>query len=127
MPTKKLFTDLDQVEKGDEFYIHVLGEVLAYRVDTVDVVKPTQVESLGIQQGKDLCTLVTCTPYAVNTHRMLVTGHRVPYVAPEEAEPALWWLAAFSPQTLALAGVFTLVVLVALAMLVKRMRGREKE
>ena len=127
LPSSKLFTDLDQLVKGDEFHLHVLGEVLAYRVDRVQVVEPTEVGSLGIQPGKDLCTLVTCTPYAVNTHRLLVTGHRVPYVPPDEAEPPIWWLAAFSPQTLALAAVFTAVVLAAFAVLVRRMRGREKE
>ena len=127
LPSKKLFTDLDQVERGDEFYIHVLGEVLAYQVDNIQVVRPEQVESLAIRPGEDLCTLVTCTPYAVNTHRMLVTGHRVPYVPPDRAEPAIWWLAAFSPQTLALAGAFTCVVLIAFALLVKRLKGRGKK
>ena len=126
LPTNKLFTDLDQVEKGDEFYIHVLGEVLAYKVDTIQVVKPAEVDSLAIQPGQDLCTLVTCTPYAVNTHRMLVTGHRVPYVEPDEVQPVTWLLAAFSPQTLALAGAFTLAVIVAFAVLVRRLTRRDR-
>ena len=127
LPSKKLFTDLDQLQEGDEFYLHVMGEDLAYRIEDIRVVKPEQVESLAIQPGRDLCTLVTCTPYAVNTHRLLLTGHRVPYVAPDEAQSPFWWLAAFSPQTLALAGAFTIVVIAAFALLVKRMRGREKE
>lgn len=124
LPSKKLFTDLDQLAEGDEFFIHVLGEALAYQVDDVRVVKPEQVETLAIRPGEDLCTLVTCTPYAVNTHRLLVTGHRVPYVAPTQAQPAAWWLAAFSPQTLALAAVFTLAVAAAFAVLVRRMKGK---
>jgi len=126
LPSKKLFTDLDQLERGDLVNVHVVGHDLSYKVDTITVVKPEQVDSLAIQPGKDLLTLVTCTPYAVNTHRLLVTGHRVPYVPPEDGEPALWWLAAFSPQTLALAGAFTLVVLGGFYVLMRRMRGRDR-
>lgn len=79
----KLFSDLDQLQTGDVFYIHVLGEVLAYQVYDINTVLPHKTELLQIQTGKDLSTLVTCTPFAVNTHRLLVTGERIPY---EEAE-----------------------------------------
>lgn len=79
----KLFSDLDQLQSGDVFYIHVLGEVLAYQVFDINTVLPHKTELLQIQTGKDLSTLVTCTPFAVNTHRLLVTGERIPY---EEAE-----------------------------------------
>lgn len=79
LPSAKLFTDLDLVEKGDVFYIHVLDEILAYKVDQILVVEPDETESLGIEEGKDYVTLVTCTPYAVNSHRILVRGHRIPY------------------------------------------------
>lgn len=79
----KLFSDLDQLQSGDVFYIHVLGEVLAYQVFDINTVLPHKTELLQIQTGKDLSTLVTCTPFAVNTHRLLVTGVRIPY---EEAE-----------------------------------------
>lgn len=79
----KLFSDLDQLQSGDVFYIHVLGEVLAYQVFDINTVLPHKTELLRIQTGKDLSTLVTCTPFAVNTHRLLVTGERIPY---EEAE-----------------------------------------
>ena len=72
-------TDLDQVKVGDQFYIHVLNEVLAYEVDQILTVLPEETDSLAIDENKDLATLVTCTPYAVNTHRLLVRGHRVPY------------------------------------------------
>ena len=87
MASSKLFSDIDQLEKGDIFYIHVLGEVLAYEVDAINTVLPTDTSLLQIEDGKDLVTLVTCTPFGVNTHRLLVRGHRVPYV-PEQEAPA---------------------------------------
>ena len=88
MASAKLFSDIDQLEKGDIFYIHVLGEVLAYEVDAINTVLPTDTSLLQIEEGKDLVTLVTCTPFGVNTHRLLVRGHRVPYVPEQEAETA---------------------------------------
>ena len=88
MASSKLFSDIDQLEKGDTFYIHVLGEVLAYEVDNINTVLPTDTSLLQIEDGKDLVTLVTCTPFGVNTHRLLVRGHRVPYVPEQEAETA---------------------------------------
>ena len=90
LPSAKLFTDLDQMVVGDQFYIHVLDEHLAYEVDQINVVLPEEVSLLDIVPGEDLATLVTCTPYGVNTHRMLVRGHRVPYVPPEEPTKTLW-------------------------------------
>ena len=88
MASAKLFSDIDQLEKGDTFYIHVLGEVLAYEVDNINTVLPTDTSLLQIEDGKDLVTLVTCTPFGVNTHRLLVRGHRVPYVPEQKAETA---------------------------------------
>lgn len=76
---KKLFTDLDQLENGDIFYIHVLGEILAYQVDQIRVILPEETEDLKINAQEDYVTLVTCTPYGINTHRLLVRGTRVPY------------------------------------------------
>ena len=86
MASSKLFSDIDQLAEGDMFYIHVLGEVLAYEVDTINTVLPTDTSLLQIQEGKDYVTLVTCTPFAINTHRLLVRGHRVPYVPVQIAE-----------------------------------------
>lgn len=80
MASAKLFTDIDQLVKGDVFYIHVLGEVLAYEVDQIATVLPSDTSLLQIEDGQDLVTLVTCTPFGVNTHRLLVRGHRVAYV-----------------------------------------------
>ena len=84
----KLFSDIDQLAVGDMFYIHVLGEVLAYKVDAIHTVLPTDTHLLQIEDGKDYVTLVTCTPFGVNTHRLLVRGHRVPYTPEQEAEAA---------------------------------------
>ena len=81
LPSAKLFTDLPKLEKGDQFYIEINGETLAYEVFTEEVVEPTETESLLVKKGDDLVTLLTCTPYMVNSHRLLVTGKRVPYVA----------------------------------------------
>lgn len=79
VPGMMLFTDLHKMEKGDCFYIKVLDEVLKYEVDDINVILPSETEYFKIQQGRDIVTLVTCTPYGVNTHRLLVTGSRVPY------------------------------------------------
>ena len=87
MASSKLFSDIDQLAVGDVFYIHVLGEVLAYQVDNIATVLPTDTSLLQIEEGKEFVTLVTCTPFGVNTHRLLVRGQRVPYV-PEQEAPA---------------------------------------
>lgn len=79
MSNATLFDHLTQVKVGDMMYVDVYGQTLAYQVDTITVVLPTQTDDLRVVPGKDLLTLFTCTPYAVNTHRLLVTGHRVPY------------------------------------------------
>ena len=85
LASSKLFSDIDQLTEGDAFYIHVLGEVLAYRVDAIHTVLPADTSLLKIADGKDYVTLVTCTPFGVNTHRLLMRGHRVPYVPEQEA------------------------------------------
>ena len=89
LPSARLFTDIDQLEKGDKFYIHVLDETLAYQVDQIlDMVDKDDTETLEkalqIEEGKDQVTLFTCTPYGVNSHRLLVRGTRVPYEGEEE-------------------------------------------
>ena len=83
MATQKMFTDLEQLSVGDVFYLHILDEILAYQVDRIKTVLPHDTSLLGITSGRDYCTLVTCTPYGVNTHRLLVRGTRIAY---EEAE-----------------------------------------
>lgn len=77
LPSAKLFTNLDKLTEGDTFVLRVLDEVLTYEVDQILIVEPHEIDALRIVPGEDLCTLVTCTPYGVNTHRLLVRGHRV--------------------------------------------------
>ncbi len=77
LPSARLFTDIDQLSEGDIFLLHVLDEMLTYEVDQIRVVEPDDVSLLAIEEGKDLCTLVTCTPYGINSHRLLVRGHRI--------------------------------------------------
>lgn len=86
LPSASLFTDLDQLKEGDHFLIHVLNETLCYEVDKISVVKPEDTSALAVEDGQDLVTLLTCTPYGVNTERLLVRGHRVPYVEEEVKE-----------------------------------------
>ena len=81
LPSARLFTDLDKVMVGDVFMLHVLDETLTYEVDQIRIVEPDETDELLLQEGKDLCTLVTCTPYGVNSHRLLVRGHRVENLA----------------------------------------------
>ena len=88
MASAKLFSDIDQLGKGDAFYIHVLGDTLAYEVDSINTVVPTDTSLLQIEEGKDLVTLVTCTPFGINTHRLLVRGRRVPYTPKQEVAAA---------------------------------------
>jgi sortase A len=83
LPTASLFTDLDQMEIGDQFFVTILDQNLAYEVDQILTVLPTETQELAIVSGQDYMTLVTCTPYGINSHRLLVRGHRVPYT-PEE-------------------------------------------
>ena len=79
LPSASLFTDLDQLEDGDHFLICVLDQTLCYEVDQIHIVEPENTSDLAVEPGQDLVTLLTCTPYAVNTKRLLVRGHRVPY------------------------------------------------
>ena len=85
MARDRMFTDLEDVEEGDVFYIHILNEVLAYRVFDIQVVLPEEVELLTISRGRDLVSLVTCTPFGINSHRLIVTGERIPYDAEDES------------------------------------------
>ncbi len=84
LPSARMFTDVDKLDIGDTFQLHVLGDTVAYQIDQIVTVLPTEIEELYIHEGEDLCTLMTCTPYGINTHRLLIRGHRIPYVAEEE-------------------------------------------
>jgi sortase A len=124
LPSAKLFTDLDKLENGDLFYIYILGETLAYEVDQVLVVEPSQVDALKITPGQGYVTLLTCTPYGVNSHRLLVRGHRTEVVneTPEDngarnngTDIDLWVIIPLA-----------LVILLLLAFAVYRMTIRKK-
>lgn len=122
LPSAVLFTDLDKLEIGDEFYLHVLDEILAYKVDQIKVVEPNESGDLEIIDGKDYCTLVTCTPYAINSHRLLVRGERTEYKGEQDKQTknqmqtgALtkrivdvwpWLLGAFLVEVLIESGIF---------------------
>ena len=132
LPSAALFTDLDQLEAGDHFLIRVLDETLCYEVDQIETVEPDDTSALAVEEGEDLVTLLTCTPYGVNSHRLLVRGHRVPYeetVVAEEETP----LAAVSVHTNYLLWVFvglgvTALFILALYLLDRRARtARQKE
>lgn len=89
LPSAALFTDLDKMKEGDHFLLHILKETLCYEVDQISIVEPEDTKALAVEDGMDLVTLVTCTPYGVNSHRMLVRGHRVPYDPQELADENL--------------------------------------
>ena len=128
LPSAKLFTDLNLLKKGDHFFLHVLDETLAYEVDQILTVEPDQTESLAIDRSKDYVTLATCTPYAVNTQRLLVRGHRVPYTdevyRSEEAQPVRQDKTRLLIQLLcAAAGVAIAAVIVRIVTLIENRRG----
>ncbi|QRO81885.1 class C sortase [Corynebacterium glucuronolyticum] len=117
-----LFDHLDKVKVGDKVFLTVFGEQLAYEVDAIDVVLPTEISSLQPEDGKDLLTLITCTPYGINSHRLLVRAHRIP-LDPQEADEAFqsqsnwqWWM------TLVVA-----IILIALLLLALRRRKNDKK
>ena len=91
LPSSKLFTDIDRLKKGDTFQIVVLDKTLTYQVNDIRTVLPDELDSLQIVQGEDLCTLVTCTPYGINTHRLLVTGKRIPNPKKTAKAPSSLW------------------------------------
>ena len=121
----KLFTDLVELEIGDGFYIHTLDQILAYRVDNILTVEPEDVGTLSTVAGKDYVTLVTCTPYGVNSHRLLVRGVRVDY-SPEEIQQAIADTdTVISKETvMLLAGAALLILLIITILLVTRMKKR---
>ena len=117
LPNAKLFTDLDQMEKGDIFILHILGKNLAYKVDQIKTVLPDETSDLDIVEGEDHVTLVTCTPYAVNTHRLLVRGIRTKYVEKEVTkndETIPQKLAVVDPKRVLAGGAAALVILILL-------------
>lgn len=128
LPSAKLFTDLDQMKKGDIFILHILGKNLAYKVDQIRTVLPEEIGELDIVEGEDHVTLVTCTPYSVNTHRLLVRGIRTKYVEGEirNDETISQRLAATDPKKVLAGGFAVLVVLILLIYLSVRYRDKKR-
>lgn len=127
LPGEVLLTDLNQLKAGDVFYLRVLGEVLAYQVDQIRVTLPEDTSDLRIQEGKDYCTLLTCTPYGINDHRLLVRGTRIPYEEAQKVqrEDQLAFHLSFT-QLVCLIGSGILIAMFLLAALIVR-RGRKKD
>ena len=123
LSSAELFTRLDEMRKGDIFFIQVLNKTMAYEVDDIRVILPEQTDQLKIREGRDEVTLVTCTPYNINTHRLLVTGHRIPYKKGMEDNihrkiPSL--------RELVFMGVRVLIVVLILFILIRSVRDRRK-
>lgn len=89
IPSSRLFRDLDKLEEGDRFYIHNIDKVLAYQIDSIKIVLPWETESINIDENEDYATLVTCEPYMINTHRLLVRGKRIAYLEEKEEKEAI--------------------------------------
>lgn len=125
LPSAKLFTDLDQLREGDLFMLHVLDETLTYEVDQILIVEPDETDDLLIQEGKDLCTLVTCTPYGINSHRLLVRGHRVSNV--EQAEEVRVTADAVQIEPLIVAPIVAVPLLIAMFILLLVLDGSNQK
>lgn len=127
LPSARLFTDLDKLVEGDLFLIRVLDEVLTYEVDRIEIVKPHQMNALLIEKGEDLCTLVTCTPYGINTHRLLVRGHRIENIEESHAVRATADALLIDPlivaPVVAAPILLVLLILLLLPMEIKLLRG----
>lgn len=138
LPNAELFTNIVDLVEGDIFYIHSLAGILAYQIESIETVLPYETESLRIQEGRDLVTLITCTPYMINTHRILITGTRIPYEAPQkeqiktpvsrkiiehvvEQEQSIWTYIA------GIALAFILIILLILFIKRKRRGGKQDE
>ena len=126
LPSARLFTDLDQLEKGDTFLLRVLDEVLTYEVDQIRIVLPHQTEDLMIQEGQDLCTLTTCTPYGINTHRMLVRGHRIETEEPKAARRVTADAIQIEPVIVAPFVAAPILILLLIALLFPKPRNRKE-
>lgn len=125
LPSATLFTDLDQLSDGCVFYIHILDEALAYKVDQIKVVEPEDTDDLTIVKGKDFVTLVTCTPYGINTQRLLVRGTRIAYVS--EHKPIQMQLELVSEVVIVPTVLICIVVLPIVLLIRKKKRGNHEK
>ena len=123
LPSAKLFTHLDKVREGDLFMLRILDEVLTYEVDQILIVEPHEVDSLMISEGEDLCTMFTCTPYGINTHRLLVRGHRVDNLEEKEIRHVVSEAILIEPAVVApMVAIPILIVLFIWLMIPKKKR-----
>lgn len=131
LSNKKLFTDLTELVEGDIFLLNIMGEKLAYKVDQIKVVLPTELDDLYVTNGKDYCTLITCTPYGVNTHRLLVRGERTDYEEvtsdPElmEAKVTSNWMREY--RRAIMISVSALLIMIIIACIKRKITGRQKQ
>ena len=128
LPSARLFTDLDKLKVGDVFMLHVLNEILTYEIDQILIVEPQDTDPLLIEPGKDLCTMITCTPYGINSHRMLVRGHRIE--SQEEAKVIRITADAVRIEPLMVAPIVAvpiLLVLLIILLLPKQKKGSLQE
>ncbi len=125
LPSAELFTDLDKLEEGSHFYLTILNETLAYEVDKITTVESDETESLHVTEGEDYVTLVTCTPYGVNTHRLLVRGHRIEYTGKDDVDSSLLDIFRTSPtlllRILSILAALEIVILI-IRLIVRRKR-----
>ena len=133
LPSAQLFTRLDEMEEGDVFYLHILDRILAYEVDQITVIEPEELSSLAPEADKDLVTLLTCTPYAVNTHRLLVRGTRVPYEEAYEKQKLReietgHWLEEYRQAIILGGGILAgiLILTIMIRKISKRKRGKQR-
>lgn len=127
LPSAKLFTNLDKLAVGDTFLLRVLDEVLTYEVDQILIVEPEQVDALGIVPGEDYCTLVTCTPYGINTHRLLVRGHRVENTPEATRMHVTADATQFDPLLVAPVLAIPVLLLLLMILLVPKRRRKSRE
>lgn len=130
LPSAKLFTDIDKLREGDIFMLRVLDEVLTYEVDQILIVEPDETESLMIAQGEDYCTLVTCTPYGINTHRLLVRGHRIENIAESDSIMITAEAGQIEPMLVAPFAAMPILLVLLIALLIpkgKRKGGNDNE
>ena len=124
LPSAKLFTNLDKLQTGDVFMLRVLDEVLTYEVDQILIVEPQETDALRVEEGKDYCTLVTCTPYGINTHRLLVRGHRIENI--EESKTVRVTADAIQIEPLIVAPIVALPILLVL-LIILLLPGKPKK
>ena len=127
LPSAKLFTGLDKLEEGDTFTIRTLDEVLTYEVDKISIILPSETEQLAIVPGEDLCTLMTCTPYGVNSHRLLVRGHRVQDSETEEEIRITADALQIDPRIVAPIAATPILIIIFIALVLGELKRKDKK